>query len=166
VGSSNNILAGNNASYNDGYGICIDLVSINNRLTNNTASYNEDGICLSSSNNILYHNNLIDNTDHNAHDQCTNQWDSGSEGNYYSDYTGTDNDTDGIGDTPYPIPGDDSVDRYPLMQPYSPPTGHQNKSLVQVGGQPEVYWLQNGRLYWVTDWNVINNMSGVRAGTA
>ena len=40
-------------------------------------------------------------------------------------------------------------------------SGPQNISLVQVEGQPEVYWFQNGRLYWVTDWNVINDMSGV-----
>jgi len=37
----------------------------------------------------------------------------------------------------------------------------QDKSLFQVEGQTEVYWHQNNRLYWVTDWNVINDMSGV-----
>jgi PKD repeat protein len=35
------------------------------------------------------------------------------------------------------------------------------KSLLQVEGHSEVYWLQNNRLYWVTDWDVINNMAGV-----
>jgi hypothetical protein len=43
----------------------------------------------------------------------------------------------------------------------SAPTGLQDRSLAQIEGQPEVYWLQNGSLYWVTDWNVINDMSGV-----
>jgi hypothetical protein len=40
-------------------------------------------------------------------------------------------------------------------------SGPQDRSLVQVEGEPEVYWLQNNRLYWVIDWNVINDMSGV-----
>ncbi|AKB32995.1 cell surface protein [Methanosarcina siciliae HI350] len=43
---------------------------------------------------------------------------SGYMGNYYSDYTGTDENNDGIGDTPYTIPNDLGTDYYPLMQPY------------------------------------------------
>ena len=53
-----------------------------------------------SSNNTTYH------TNYNTYDSCTNQWDSGSAGNYYSDYNGTD-------------PGGDSIDRYPLIQPWT-----------------------------------------------
>nr|QNO45663.1 hypothetical protein LOFKPPND_00001 [Methanosarcinales archaeon ANME-2c ERB4] len=41
-------------------------------------------------------------------------WDTGSDGNYY---TGTDSDGDGIGEDPHPIPGGESIDRFPLMQP-------------------------------------------------
>jgi len=37
----------------------------------------------------------------------------------------------------------------------------EDRSLLQVEGQPEVYWFQNDRLYWVTDWDVISQMSGV-----
>jgi parallel beta-helix repeat protein len=119
--SKNNTLTSNTANSNNRDGINL-LDSKNNTLTSNTANSNNDyGINLyySSNNNTLYHNNLINNTDHNAYDTCTNTWDSGTEGNYYSDYTGTDNNTDGIGDDPHPIPGGTSIDRFPLMQPWA-----------------------------------------------
>jgi parallel beta-helix repeat protein len=95
--------------------------SNNNILTANMALDNNRGIILrGSSNNTLYHNNLINNTNYNVHDERTNQWDSGSTGNYYSDYNGADNNTDGIGDTHHPIPGGGgSIDRFPLMQPWT-----------------------------------------------
>jgi len=119
--SSDNILSNNIVNSNNWCGISIIHESSNNRFTNNTATNNRRGINLfSSNNNTLYYNNLIDNTNYNAYDDGINTWDSGSEGNYYSDYTGTDNNTDGIGDDPHPIPGGSSVDRYPLMAPYSP----------------------------------------------
>jgi len=41
------------------------------------------------------------------------------------------------------------------------PDGPPDRTLLQVEGQSEIYWLQNDRLYWVTDWDVINNMTGV-----
>ena len=68
---------------------------------------------------MIYHNNFINN-EQNAYDGCNNTWDNDypSGGNFWDDYNGTDEDEDGIGDTPYPIPGGDNDDRYPLMEPY------------------------------------------------
>ena len=126
----------NNLSYNFAggmlYGISMQS-SDNNTLIGNTATSDKlEAIFLySSNNNIIYHNNILD---YSAGDYGNNLWDSGypSGGNYWSDYTGTDSNNDGIGDTPYPISGGSSVDRYPLMAPYTgePPTPPQLKIAV------------------------------------
>ena len=47
---------------------------------------------------------------------AVNIWDNGIEGNYWSNYNGTDNDSDGIGKTPYII-DEKNQDNYPLMTP-------------------------------------------------
>jgi parallel beta-helix repeat protein len=71
-----------------------------------------------SSRNLMFHNNFIDNwIPVGSYDGSVNIWDSGCEGNYWSDYTGTDSDKDGVGDMPYVI-GSNNIDHYPLMSPY------------------------------------------------
>jgi parallel beta-helix repeat protein len=103
-GSSYNTLFENNIIYNSLYGI---------RLS---------GSCLD---NKIYHNNFDENGVHAyLYPGCpANIWDDGypSGGNYWSDYTGTDTEPDGIGDIPYFIE-EDNEDRYPLMTPVNPCT--------------------------------------------
>jgi len=77
--------------------------------------------------NILYHNNLINNVlQAFSHDNSVNVWDDGypSGGNYWSDYEETypdaeELDDSGIWDTPYYI-DDINQDNYPLMEPWTP----------------------------------------------
>lgn len=65
----------------------------------------------------ICHNNFIHNVIQvNAEARSyANFWDNGCEGNYWSNYRGTDLDNDGIGDTYLPYGG---VDNYPLMHVY------------------------------------------------
>jgi parallel beta-helix repeat protein len=98
------------------------LVSTTNSRVENCVIENDNyGIYLTQSdNNSIYHNNLLNN-ENQARDDGSNRWDDGypSGGNYWSDYTGSDNHrgenqdlkgSDGIGDVPH------GQDRYPLMQ--------------------------------------------------
>jgi len=78
------------------------------------------------SQNLFYLNGLINNTK-NVEEYRPgfpafpiNIWDSGTVGNFWSDYNGTDTNGDGIGDTPYVI-DENNQDNYPLVEPYAIP---------------------------------------------
>ena len=70
--------------------------------------------------NYIYHNNLFNNNQNAYDNNLTNYWFNATlgEGNYYDDYTGEDDDGDGIGDIPYEIPGSINQDDYPLINPW------------------------------------------------
>ncbi|PVX24251.1 MAG: hypothetical protein CW716_10485 [Candidatus Bathyarchaeum sp.] len=84
------------------------------------------GVALNTAQNLFYLNSFLNNTRNVKENRPeytmfpTNIWDNGTVGNYWDDYSGTDNNGDGIGDTPY-IVDDDNQDNYPLTEPYAIP---------------------------------------------
>jgi parallel beta-helix repeat protein len=96
--------------------------SSGNFIVGNSIRKSQWGVCLEGSNgNFIYHNSFFDNQCQVFSQNSTNIWHSDYEGNYWSDYTGSDLNKStynlGIGDTPYVINKYDS-DGYPLMSPY------------------------------------------------
>jgi len=118
--SNYNSISGNNITANNEYGIVL-VFSSSNSISGNNITNSGYGILLgSSSSNSIFHNNFINNAQQAYSIDSVNVWDDGypSGGNYWSDYTSTDADHDGIGDTPYVIDGLNQ-DNYPLMQPFT-----------------------------------------------
>jgi parallel beta-helix repeat protein len=113
---SSNLISGNTIANNDNG---IDLwLSRGNVISGNIISSNNEGISLdrTSGDSIIYHNNF-NNTDQ-VESISSNSWDYDDEGNYWSDYNGTDKNQDGVGDTPYII-DESNRDNYPLMGMFS-----------------------------------------------
>ncbi len=117
--SSEDIKVLNNTISNCEYSSGLSLIYVTHSLIyNNTISNNEYGIrCYyDTENNTIYQNYFIGN-DINAYndDGIYNYWYYGSVGNYWDDYTGSDIDNDGIGDSPYTISGtSNEQDLYPI----------------------------------------------------
>ena len=133
--SSNNTIV-NNIADSTLVGFSLRFSSMN-LITGNTVSNSnyEMNVLYSSNNNIVYLNNFINTPGGISFSEVLRPidslWSSAEEityiynaintntnylGNYWGDYSGTDADGDGIGDTPYSIDGDS--DNYPLMMPF------------------------------------------------
>ena len=121
MGSADNYFSGNNISNCFSAGILL-LNSHRNDFTRNRIMFNSGpGININdpiSQNNRIYLNAFISNS---AQDNGNaNEWTHGGLGNYWSDYTGSDTNSDGVGDTPRFI-NPNGIDYRPLM--YYPFTG-------------------------------------------
>jgi parallel beta-helix repeat protein len=102
----------------------IELYGDNSRdciIAENNIASNEIGIRFASQYlSEIHHNNFLNNSNHVDVVSASKPvyiWNSGDQGNYWSDYKGTDANGDGIGDIPYVL-NSDNVDSYPLMYPY------------------------------------------------
>ncbi len=118
--SRNNYFIGN--TFSGASGMFIYASSHNNTIVyNNLVGSTHSGIQIESSdNNSIHHNNFVDNyggTNPQASDKRTsNQWDDGSEGNYWNDWISPDVNEDGIVDNPYMLGGGAGAkDNYPLV---------------------------------------------------
>jgi len=158
--SSNNSISNNNCS-NNAYGIEF-TDSNNNRISSNNYSNNAYGIFLKESkNNIIYLNSFIKNSYNVYSRESTNVWNSTSKiiytyegttyenylGNYWDDYTGSDADNDGIGDTLYTI--DSNKDNYPLMGPwenYFAPTENIFDTEAPANPYPSIMGTHKGEI--------------------
>jgi hypothetical protein len=116
---TNNIIINCNILNNEN-AIDIRMHSTNNIVTNCNIYSNRQGfkIWQDSNDNNVYLNNIFKN-DKNANDENNNQWDDGSQCNYWDVYQGIDENLDGIGDTPFII-SNQSADHFPKMTMYLP----------------------------------------------
>jgi len=112
--ATNSKIIGNNIVGNEG--VALYYVGSYNLITQNNFENNSYGMLGNRANNVIHHNNFINNRDCQFHGGEPNTFDDGEEGNHWSDYNGRDANGDGIGDTPYII-DENHKDHYPLMQP-------------------------------------------------
>jgi parallel beta-helix repeat protein len=98
-----------------------------NYIADNVGEHSGYGVSLSgrdyhAENNTFYRNVFVNNS-YNVRVEApyyVNYWDNGEEGNYWDDYTGIDNDGDGIGDSLHVL-YENNQDNYPLMEPAAIP---------------------------------------------
>jgi len=123
--------------------ILLERNSDRNKIIGNEIKSCSKGIFVrsGSTDNEIYHNNFVDNVEQARDDGGTNYWDDGGGnnmykssvigGNYWSDYTGSDTNGDGIGEEPYKIPGTAKAqDNYPLVEPVVAVEEQDNKEML------------------------------------
>ena len=122
-----NFIGFNNLTYN-AHGINLQEYSSKNTIYGNNVAHNHNSAMYvqDSSDNLLFENNFFANNHQIGGWDSKNVWDNGTIGNYWSDYNGTDENNDGIGDSPYsftinirwPIAINiTNYDNFPLMEP-------------------------------------------------
>lgn len=112
--SNFNLISRNIIDSNSDWGILLQP-TIQNTFSENNITNNGKGVHLNAILNEFYRNNFVNNTIQ-VEPHGVAIWNVASQGNYWSDYSGIDNNNDGIGDTPYVI-NESNQDKYPLLNP-------------------------------------------------
>lgn len=163
---SDSKVSANNFSNIEGIGL-YNLAS-NNLIADNNFQNNYEGILVNTNQEIFFGNVFCGNNfDHNSvnvvipyirnYSPDSNRWDNGSVGNYWSDYSGSDSNGDGVGDTPYllqtvytnyeqqtNVTVEEGQDNYPAMVPFSIsiPAGAQATPTSAPAQEPEALPIQ------------------------
>ncbi len=117
-----NSIIKNNVISDSNYGMHMqhsdeNFLSFNLFTENNIGLY----LCCGAENNIIFKNDFLDNYEYNAMSNVNNTFDYLGFGNFWDDYNGYDNNSDGFGDQPYIILHNEYIidifnqDNYPLM---------------------------------------------------
>lgn len=148
--SNNNTVTDNLISESGWIGLVLCGRSSDNIVLRNTIKNKIIGIELTGRNNLIYHNNFINNQNQTEMlESFNNTWNNSLEGNYWSNYEGRDGDQDGIGDTPYLIDVNNQ-DNYPLMGMVSQ---------FQVSNNEEIYYITTISNSTITDLKFGNSIS-------
>ena len=136
----NNCIKNNNLTANIGHAIFFNGGIANFTITQNNVAYNRIGIGndMPYWNCTIYSNNFVKNNESVQIRGVEASWDKGGVGNYWSNYTGTDSNRDGIGDTPYIIDAYNK-DNNPLMLPIDFTNTSTNPTPTPT--VPEFSWL-------------------------